>query len=219
MPGGSPAAWPHVKDIFQSDRRQGRGRRALLRLGGRKRRRPLREDGPQRHRIRRHAAHLRGLQPHEDRPRPERRRRCTRSSPSGTRASSTPTWSRSPATSWPSKTPTAQPLVDKILDAAGQKGTGKWTVISSLDLGIPITLIAEAVYSRCVSALKEERVAAAKKLKGPEPAIRGRPEGSSSKTSARRSTPRRSSPTRKATCSCARRPRNTTGTSTTAASP
>src|SRR5258706_4701313 len=57
-----------------------------------------------------------------------------------------------------------QPLVDKILDTAGQKGTGKWTVISSQDLGIPITLIAEAVYARCVSALKDERVAAAKKL-------------------------------------------------------
>jgi 6-phosphogluconate dehydrogenase len=60
-----------------------------------------------------------------------------------------------------------QPLVDKILDVAGQKGTGKWTGISSLDLGIPITLISEAVYSRCISALKDERVAAAKKLKGP----------------------------------------------------
>src|SRR5712675_470039 len=64
-----------------------------------------------------------------------------------------------------------QPLVDKILDAAGQKGTGKWTVISSQDLGIPITLISEAVYSRCVSALKDERVVAAKKLKGPKPKI------------------------------------------------
>jgi 6-phosphogluconate dehydrogenase len=63
--------------------------------------------------------------------------------------------------------------VDKILDTAGQKGTGKWTVISSQDLGIPITLIAEAVYARCISALKEERVAAAKKLKGPKPAIKG----------------------------------------------
>ena len=61
-----------------------------------------------------------------------------------------------------------QPLVDKILDTAGQKGTGKWTVISSQDLGIPITLIAEAVYARCISALKDERVAAAKKLKGPQ---------------------------------------------------
>ncbi len=62
-------------------------------------------------------------------------------------------------------------LVDKILDTAGQKGTGKWTVINSQDLGIPITLMAEAVYSRCVSALKEERVKAARKLKGPRPAL------------------------------------------------
>jgi 6-phosphogluconate dehydrogenase len=64
-------------------------------------------------------------------------------------------------------------LVDKILDTAGQKGTGKWTVESSQNLGIPITLIAEAVYARCVSAMKEERVAAAKKLKGPKPVIKG----------------------------------------------
>jgi 6-phosphogluconate dehydrogenase len=63
------------------------------------------------------------------------------------------------------------PLVDKILDTAGQKGTGKWTVENSQDLGIPITLIAEAVYSRCVSALKDERVKASKKLKGPRPAL------------------------------------------------
>jgi len=63
------------------------------------------------------------------------------------------------------------PLVDKILDTAGQKGTGKWTVINSQDLGIPITLMAEAVYSRCVSALKDERVKASRKLKGPRPAL------------------------------------------------
>jgi 6-phosphogluconate dehydrogenase len=63
------------------------------------------------------------------------------------------------------------PLVDKILDTAGQKGTGKWTVVNSQDMGIPITLIAEAVYSRCVSALKDERVKAARKLKGPRPAL------------------------------------------------
>jgi 6-phosphogluconate dehydrogenase len=66
-----------------------------------------------------------------------------------------------------------QPLVDKILDTAGQKGTGKWTVISSQELGIPITLMAEAVYSRCVSALKDERVKAARKLKGPRSKISG----------------------------------------------
>jgi 6-phosphogluconate dehydrogenase len=66
-----------------------------------------------------------------------------------------------------------QPLVDKILDTAGQKGTGKWTVISSSELGIPSTLITEAVYSRCVSAFKEERVAASKKLAGPRRQISG----------------------------------------------
>ena len=63
------------------------------------------------------------------------------------------------------------PLVNKILDTAGQKGTGKWTVINSLDLGTPITLMAEAVYARCVSAMKDDRVRAARKLKGPNPAI------------------------------------------------
>jgi 6-phosphogluconate dehydrogenase len=66
-----------------------------------------------------------------------------------------------------------QPLVDKILDVAGQKGTGKWTVINSAELGIPITLIAEAVYGRCISALKDERVEASKKLKGPKRTISG----------------------------------------------
>jgi 6-phosphogluconate dehydrogenase len=63
------------------------------------------------------------------------------------------------------------PLVDKILDAAGQKGTGKWTVIDSANLAQPVTLIAEAVFARCVSAMKEERVKAARKLKGPRPAM------------------------------------------------
>ena len=52
------------------------------------------------------------------------------------------------------------PLIDKILDTAGQKGTGKWTGISSLELGVPVTLIGEAVYARCLSAMKDERVAA-----------------------------------------------------------
>lgn len=58
-------------------------------------------------------------------------------------------------------------VVDLILDAAGQKGTGKWTVISSMDLGIPITLVSEAVYARSLSAMKDERVQAVKILKGP----------------------------------------------------
>ncbi len=59
------------------------------------------------------------------------------------------------------------PLVDKILDTAGQKGTGKWTVISALDTGQPVTLIGESVFARCLSALKEERVAASGILNGP----------------------------------------------------
>jgi 6-phosphogluconate dehydrogenase len=59
-------------------------------------------------------------------------------------------------------------VVDKILDTAGQKGTGKWTSVNSLDLGMPVTLIAEAVYARCLSALKDQRVLASKILKGPK---------------------------------------------------
>ena len=64
-----------------------------------------------------------------------------------------------------------EPLVEEILDTAGQKGTGKWTVMSSLELGIPVTLISSAVYARCVSALKKERVKASNKLRGPKPLI------------------------------------------------
>ena len=66
-----------------------------------------------------------------------------------------------------------EPLVDKILDTAGQKGTGKWTAIAALDEGVPLTLIGEAVFARCLSAMKEERVAASKVLKGPKPAFTG----------------------------------------------
>ncbi|NLX93793.1 MAG: decarboxylating NADP(+)-dependent phosphogluconate dehydrogenase [Clostridiales bacterium] len=65
------------------------------------------------------------------------------------------------------------PIVDKILDTAGQKGTGKWTAITALDEGIPLTLIGEAVFSRCLSAIKEERVAASKVLEGPTPVFEG----------------------------------------------
>jgi len=71
------------------------------------------------------------------------------------------------ATIFAKKDDDGQPMVDKILDAAGQKGTGKWTAISALDLGQPVTLIGESVFARCLSALKSERVAAAKVLKGP----------------------------------------------------
>ena len=66
-----------------------------------------------------------------------------------------------------------KPIVDKILDTAGQKGTGKWTGIAALDLGIPLTLIGEAVFSRCLSAIKEERVIASKIISGPTPKFTG----------------------------------------------
>jgi 6-phosphogluconate dehydrogenase len=59
------------------------------------------------------------------------------------------------------------PMIDKILDTAGQKGTGKWTAIDALDNGMPVTLIGESVFARCLSALKEERVEASKVLDGP----------------------------------------------------
>ncbi|MGC9454173.1 MAG: decarboxylating NADP(+)-dependent phosphogluconate dehydrogenase [Phycisphaerae bacterium] len=68
---------------------------------------------------------------------------------------------------------TGTPMVNLILDAAGQKGTGKWTVITACELGMPVTLIGEAVFARCLSALKEERVAASEKLRGPKANFRG----------------------------------------------
>jgi 6-phosphogluconate dehydrogenase len=64
-------------------------------------------------------------------------------------------------------------LVDHILDTAGQKGTGKWTGINALDLGMPLTLIAESVFARCVSALKDQRVVASKVLQGPDVKFEG----------------------------------------------
>ncbi len=65
------------------------------------------------------------------------------------------------------------PIVEKILDTAGQKGTGKWTAIAALDEGIPLTLIGESVFARCLSAIKEERVAASEVLSGAKPRFDG----------------------------------------------
>ena len=68
------------------------------------------------------------------------------------------------------KAENGEEVVDVILDTAGQKGTGKWTAIAALDAGQPLTLIGEAVFARCLSAIKDERVAASKILPGPKPA-------------------------------------------------
>ena len=62
---------------------------------------------------------------------------------------------------------TGKPFVEIVLDTAGQKGTGKWTSINALDMGIPAPTVAEAVFARCLSAVKDERIAASKQLKGP----------------------------------------------------
>merc|ERR1719381_117698 len=65
-------------------------------------------------------------------------------------------------------------LLEKIRDSAGQKGTGKWTAISALDYGMPVTLIGESVFARCLSSLKGERERASTILKGPDaPAFDG----------------------------------------------
>ncbi len=69
-----------------------------------------------------------------------------------------------------------QHLVDQILDVAGQKGTGKWTGVNALDLGVPLTLIVESVFARCLSSMKQERIKASKILKGPRSDFQGDPE-------------------------------------------
>lgn len=68
---------------------------------------------------------------------------------------------------------TGKPMVDVILDTAGQKGTGKWTSQVGLDLGVGIPQIAEAVFARCLSAIKEERIAASSELPGPKAKFKG----------------------------------------------
>ena len=69
-----------------------------------------------------------------------------------------------------------EPLVEKILDTAGQKGTGKWTSINALELGIPLTIITESVFARFISSIKEERVNASKSLNGPQASFDGNKE-------------------------------------------
>jgi 6-phosphogluconate dehydrogenase len=172
MPGGSPAAWPHVKDIFQGIAAKVEGGVPCCDWVG--------EGG---------AGHYVKMV-HNGIEYGDMQLICEAYNLMKTGLGMTPDqmhevfaeWNKSELNSYlieitrdilAKKDEDGTPLVDKILDTAGQKGTGKWTVISSQELGIPITLMAEAVYARCVSAMKEERVAAAKKLKGPNPSIKG----------------------------------------------
>jgi 6-phosphogluconate dehydrogenase len=172
MPGGSPAAWPHVKEIFQSVSAKVEGGAACCDWVG--------EDG---------AGHYVKMV-HNGIEYGDMQLICEAYQLMKDGLGMTADemhqvfaeWNQGELDSYlieitrdilAVKDEDGSPLVDKILDTAGQKGTGKWTVISSQELGTPITLIAEAVYSRAVSALKEERVAAARKLKGPRPKISG----------------------------------------------
>ena len=172
MPGGSPAAWPHVKDIFQ-------GIAAKVADGS-----PCCDwvgEGGAGHYVK---------MVHNGIEYGDMQLICEAYNLMKTGLGMTPDqmhqvfaeWNKTELDSYlieitrdilAFKDADGQPLVDKILDTAGQKGTGKWTVQNSAELGIPITLIAEAVYARCISALKDDRVAAAKKLKGPKPTIKG----------------------------------------------
>lgn len=165
MPGGSTAAWPHVKDIFQSIAAKVDGAPCCDWVG----------EGGAGHYVKMvhngieygdmqlicEAYHLMkealGLTPDE-------------------MSKVLAKWNEGELSSFlieitrdilAFKDTDGAPLVEKIRDAAGQKGTGKWTVINSLDLNVPVTLIGEAVFSRNLSGWKDERVHASKILKGP----------------------------------------------------
>lgn len=172
MPGGSPAAWPHVKDIFQSVSAKVEGGAPCCDWVG--------EGG---------AGHYVKMV-HNGIEYGDMQLICEAYNlmRDGLGMSADEIhnvfaeWNKGPLDSYlveitrdilAFKEADGTPLVDRILDTAGQKGTGKWTVMDSMEMGIPITLISEAVYSRCVSAMKDQRVAASAVLKGPSPKISG----------------------------------------------
>lgn len=171
MPGGSPAAWPHVKDIFQAICAKADGAPCCDWVG---------ENGAghfvkmvhngieygdmqlicEAYQLMRDLLGLSADEMHEV----------------------FAEWNKSELNSYlieitrdilKMKDEDGKPLVDKILDTAGQKGTGKWTGIAALDEGVPLTLIGEAVFSRCLSAMKEERVEASKVFAAPKVKFEG----------------------------------------------
>jgi 6-phosphogluconate dehydrogenase len=166
MPGGNPAAWPHVKDIFQSIAAKVEDGTPCCDWVG--------EDG---------AGHYVKMV-HNGIEYGDMQLICEAYDLLQRGLGLTPDELAEVFTNWnqgeldsylieisshifAKKDEDGKPLVDKILDTAGQKGTGKWTVISALDTGQPVTLIGESVFARCLSALKEARVEAAKILVGP----------------------------------------------------
>ena len=167
MPGGNPAAWPHVKDIFQSIAAKVEDGTPCCDCVG--------EDG---------AGHYVKMV-HNGIEYGDMQLICEAYDLLKQGLGLTPDELHDVFTEWnqgeldsylieisaqifAKKDEDGSPLVDKILDTAGQKGTGKWTVISALDTGQPVTLIGESVFARCLSAIKEERVEASKVLRGPK---------------------------------------------------
>ena len=204
MPGGSPGGLAARQADLPGHRRQGEaGRRrggSLLRLGGRERRRALRQDGAQRHRVRRHAAHLRGLPADARRPGHERRRDAQ-----GLRQVEQGQARLVPDRDHPrhpgrTRTPTASRWWTRSWTPPSRRAPASGRASRPLDMGIPLTMIVEAVLGRALSALKDERAAASTVLSGPTLQDRGRQAGVHRTTWRRRSTPPRSSPTPRATC-------------------
>lgn len=168
MPGGSPAAWPHVKDIFQSIAAKVDGTPCCDWVG----------EGGAGHYVKmvHNGIEYGDMQLIGEAYQLLKDQLSLRAEALSKIFSD---WNQGELDSYlieitanilAHKDEDAEPLVDKILDTAGQKGTGKWTLVNSADLGQPVTVIGEAVYSRCISALKDERVAASRILSGPVPA-------------------------------------------------
>ena len=175
MPGGQVEAWEALAPILRAIAAKADDGAAVRRLHGAARRRALREDGAQRHRVRRHAAHRRGLRPAAAAGSACRRRSCTTvfAEWNDGRAQVVPHRDHGATCSGKVDAETGRPMVDLILDEAAQKGTGKWTSQNALDIGAPIPTINAAVESRILSSLKAERVAASKVLAGPSPRFDG----------------------------------------------
>ena len=160
MPGGSRESYASLGPMLEKHLGQGR-RRPVLHLCRSRRRRPFREDGAQRHRVRRHAADRGGV-----RPDPAGDRQVGR----GDRARSSRTWNSGDLESFlieitadvlrSTSTPRRVGAGRHVLDQAEQKGTGRWTVQNALDLGVPITGIAEATFARALSGSVPQREAA-----------------------------------------------------------
>ncbi|KAI0082211.1 6-phosphogluconate dehydrogenase [Panus rudis PR-1116 ss-1] len=166
MPGGSPAAWPHIKEIFQKAAAQVNGEPCCDWVGETGAGHYVKmvhngiEYGDMQLIAEAYDILKRGLGLHEDEI-----------------ADIFNSWNKGVLDSFlieitanilKFKDDDGEPLVAKILDQAGQKGTGKWTAIAALDAGMPVTLIGEAVFARCLSALKEERIRASKAIAGPQ---------------------------------------------------